>query len=298
MIQVEKYLDFLRHERNYSRHTEISYFTDISQFEAFVVEMVGDFVPGDVDADLIRGWAVSLVEEGVSARSVSRKLSAVKSFYSYLLEHGLVSRNPAKVVRAPKANKPLPSFVNYTDMKPILDEYLAKSSREGDFESVRNHAIIELLYVTGMRRDELIKLNCTDVDFSAMQLLVNGKRNKQRLIPIAPSTAQLLKRYQDVRNRDVGNLCRNFFVLSSAKPLYPMFVYRLIHECLSQIGTLSKASPHVLRHSFATGMLNNGAEINSVKELLGHSSLASTEVYTHTSVQELKKIYEKAHPRA
>ncbi len=298
MTQVEKYLKYLRHERNYSRHTEISYSTDLKQFEEFIVELVGTFEVGEVEPDMIRRWVISLVEQKVSSRSISRKLSGVKSFYNYLLEHHLVAHNPAKGIKAPKANKPLPSFVNYSEMKLILDEHFSKNGDVEGFDAVRDHTIVELLYMTGMRRDELIKLKDSDVDFSAMQLLVNGKRNKQRIVPFGKKTAQLLQTYLEIRNKEVVREVDSFFVLKTGKALYPMLVYRVVHSHLEHISTLSKASPHVLRHSFATGMLNNGAEINAVKELLGHSSLASTEVYTHTSVEELKKIYEKAHPRA
>jgi integrase/recombinase XerC len=298
MTQVEEYLKYLRHERNYSRHTEISYYTDLCQFESFITGIVGSFDVEQIDSDIVRRWVVSLMEQKVSPRSISRKLSGVNSFYNYLLEHHLVAHNPARGIKAPKANKPLPSFANYVDMKPLLDEELFIKDAGCQFEAARDHTLVELLYVTGMRRDELIKLRDADVDFSAQQLLVNGKRNKQRIIPFSPKTTQMLKRYLDIRNQEIAREADCFFVLENGKPLYPMLVYRIVHRCLENISTLSKASPHVLRHSFATGMLNNGAEINAVKELLGHSSLASTEIYTHTSVEELKKIYEKAHPRA
>jgi integrase/recombinase XerC len=298
MTQVETYLEYLRHERNYSRHTEISYSADLVQFEAYIRGLAGEFEPGQIDSDQIRRWVVFLVEQKVSPRSIARKLSSLKSFYSYLLEHRFVTHNPARAVKAPRGNKPLPSFVNYSDMKHVLDDHFLQPGEADDFESVRDHAIVELLYVTGMRRDELIRLKDPDVDFSAMQLLVNGKRNKQRLVPFSESSGQMLKGYLAVRNRDVGPETDSFFVLKNGKPMYAMLIYRIVHQSLQHISTLSKASPHVLRHSFATGMLNNGAEINAVKELLGHASLASTEVYTHTSFDELKKIYEKAHPRA
>ena len=298
MTKVEAYLTYLRHERNYSRHTEISYFTDLHQFEKFVTELMGEFSPEQIDADMVRRWLVALVEGNVAPRSVARKLSAIKSFYNYLLEHRLVVSNPAKGIKAPKPNKPLPSFVNYSEMKPLLDDFVDDSTDKNEYVAFLNHTIVELLYITGMRRDELIRLRDSDVDFSAKQLLVNGKRNKQRIIPISEEAVVFLKRYQELRSIEVGRKASAFLLLRNGKPLYPMYVYRIVHHYLEHISTLSKASPHVLRHSFATGMLNNGAEINSVKELLGHSSLASTEVYTHTSVEELKRIYEKAHPRA
>lgn len=290
-------MDYLRHERNYSRHTEISYFTDLCQFEEYIRGLEPEFDPEQIDADMIRRWVVSLAESGVSPRSIGRKLSGVKSFYRYLLEHGFVSHNPAKSVKAPKTGKPLPSFVNYGDMKLILDSCKGIPEGSNEFESMRNHLIVELLYLTGMRREELVKLKDSDVDYSAQLILVNGKRNKQRLIPISNALAQAIRGYQHIRNRDVNRETDSLFVLETGKPVYPMLIYRIVHRSLEHIATLGKASPHVLRHSFATGMLNHGAEINSVKELLGHSSLASTEVYTHTSVEELKKIYDKAHPR-
>jgi integrase/recombinase XerC len=298
MTQVESYLKYLRHERNYSQHTEISYYTDLRQFEDFIIGIAGEFDAGQIDSDMVRLWIVSLMEQKVSSRSISRKLSGVKSFYNYLQEHSLVARNPVRGVKAPKASKPLPSFVNYSEMKPLLEKEAFAKDGQSQFEAVRNHTLVELLYVTGMRRDELVKLRVADVDFYAGQLLVNGKRSKQRMIPFGGKTSQMLKEYLDIRNKDVVCDCDSLFVLKNGKPLYPMLVYRIVHHCLENISTLSKSSPHVLRHSFATGMLNNGAEINAVKELLGHSSLASTEIYTHTSVEELKKIYQKAHPRA
>ncbi len=294
MLLIEKYIRYLRYEKNYSLHTEISYSEDLSQFVEFLAEHFSDTDIKHVDRDIIRMWIVSMMEREISARSVNRKLSAVKSFYRYLQRIGEVTVNPASKVNGPKVGRPIPAFANSADMEKVLDE-----ENYGDsFESLRDHIMIELFYVTGIRRAELIGLKDVDVDFSSETIQVTGKRNKQRLIPFSDGMKQSLEQYIAVRNKEVGNQSGYLFVKSNGEPLYPMLVHRIVTSNLQQIETLAKVSPHVLRHSFATGMLNNGADINAVKELLGHASLAATEIYTHTSFEELKRIYNKAHPRA
>lgn len=294
MLLIEKYIRYLRYEKNYSLHTEISYSEDLSQFVEFLAEHFSDTDIKHVDRDIIRMWIVSMMERKISARSVNRKLSAVKSFYRYLQKIGEVMVNPASKVNGPKVGRPIPAFANSADMEKVLDQ-----EDYGDsFESLRDHIIIELFYVTGIRRAELIGLKDVDVDFSSETIQVTGKRNKQRLIPFSDGMKQSLEQYIAVRNKEVGNQSGYLFVKNNGEPLYPMLVHRIVTSNLQQIETLAKVSPHVLRHSFATGMLNNGADINAVKELLGHASLAATEIYTHTSFEELKRIYNKAHPRA
>lgn len=291
---IEKYLRYLRYERNYSPHTEISYSEDLRQFAEFVNQNHKGIDFREIDSDIVRLWVVSLLELKLSARTVNRKLSALKSFYRYLLRVGEVENNPLKKIVGPKTKKPLPSFVNYSDMKKVLSE----EDFDCTFLSMRDRLILEIFYVTGIRRAELIGIKDVDIDFSAKILQVTGKRNKQRLIPVSDALLNMITLYMSARNRDVKVLSGYLFVKEDGEPLYPMLVHRIVNERLAWIPTLTKTSPHVLRHSFATGMLNNGADINAVKELLGHSSLASTEVYTHTSFEELKKIYNKAHPRA
>lgn len=294
MLLIEKYIRYLRYEKNYSLHTEISYSEDLSQFVEFLAEHFSDTDIKHVDRDIIRMWMVSMMERKISARSVNRKLSAVKSFYRYLQKIGEVTVNPASKINGPKVGRPIPAFANSSDMEKVLDQ-----EDYGDsFESLRDHIIIELFYVTGIRRAELIGLKDVDVDFSSETIQVTGKRNKQRLIPFSDGMKQSLEQYIAVRNKEVGNQSGYLFVKNNGEPLYPMLVHRIVTSNLQQIETLAKVSPHVLRHSFATGMLNNGADINAVKELLGHASLAATEIYTHTSFEELKRIYNKAHPRA
>ena len=294
MLLIEKYIKYLRYEKNYSLHTEISYSKDLHQFAEFLSLHFPDVDIKSVDNDVIRMWIVSLMEDKMSPRSVNRKLSALKSFYKYLLRIGEMSSNPMKKIVGPKTSKPIPAFVNNSDMDKILDE----AGVEDDFESFRNHVMIELFYVTGIRRAELLGLKDVDIDFGSKTIQVTGKRNKQRLIPVSDDMLLLIEQYMTMRNEEVENQSGYFFVKKDGEKLYPMMIHRIVTESLKQILTLSKTSPHVLRHSFATGMLNNGADINAVKELLGHSSLAATEVYTHTSFEELKKIYNKAHPRA
>ncbi|NDV95382.1 tyrosine recombinase XerC [Dysgonomonas sp. 521] len=294
MLLIDKYIKYLRYEKNYSLHTEISYSEDLRQFTNFLAEHFPDVDIKSVDNDIVRMWIVSLMENEISARSVNRKLSALKSFYKYLLRIGEMQVNPVRKINGPKIKKPIPAFVNDSDMDKVLDE-----DDYGDtFEPLRDRIMIELFYVTGIRRAELIGLRDADVDFSAETIQVTGKRNKQRLIPFSDNMKQDLGKYISMRNKEVGNQSGYLFVKNDGEPLYPMLVHRIVTARLGQVPTLSKTSPHVLRHSFATGMLNNGADINAVKELLGHSSLAATEIYTHTSFEELKKIYNKAHPRA
>ena len=291
---IDSFLDYLRYERNYSNYTIEAYSKDLRQFEEYVkLNKESVFVPGDVDADLVRSWIVSLMDEKISPVSVNRKLSSLKSFFNFLMKQGSISVNPLRLITGPKTKKPLPYFVRDKEMELLLDG----DGFDEDFEGVRDRLILEMLYDTGIRRSELIGIQDSDVDFGAMQIRVTGKRNKQRLIPFAEGLKNLIQAYTEVRNREVGSESGWFFVRKNGEQLSAGIVYTIVKKKLSEIPTLAKRSPHVLRHSFATSMLNNGAELNAVKELLGHSSLASTSVYTHTTFEELKKVYH-AHPRA
>lgn len=291
---IDSFLDYLRYERNYSNYTIEAYSKDLRQFEEYVkLNKESIFVPGDVDADLVRSWIVSLMDEKISPVSVNRKLSSLKSFFKFLMKQGSISVNPLRLITGPKTKKPLPYFVRDKEMELLLDG----DGFDEDFEGVRDRLILEMLYDTGIRRSELIGIQDFDVDFGAMQIHVTGKRNKQRLIPFAEGLKNLIQAYTEVRNREVGSESGWFFVRKNGEQLSAGIVYTIVKKKLSEIPTLAKRSPHVLRHSFATSMLNNGAELNAVKELLGHSSLASTSVYTHTTFEELKKVYH-AHPRA
>lgn len=290
-----KFIDYLRYEKNYSSHTEISYLNDVTQFEDFVVNKIGNFIPSEIDSDIVRIWISTLIERGMKPSTVNRKLSSLKTFFNCLEKKEYVSTNPVKPVSSLKTSKRLPVFVNYKAMTRILDD---PDNYSDDFKGCRDQFLIELLYVTGMRRSELISLKDIDVDLSACTVRVTGKGNKQRFIPFSDETKKKIIQYIDIRDANVKNKSPFLFVKEDGEKLYPKLVYNIIHDHLNNISTLSKKSPHVIRHSFATEMLNNGAEINAVKELLGHSSLSSTEIYTHVTFDEMKKSYQKAHPRA
>ena len=291
---IDSFLDYLRYERNYSNYTIGAYSKDLRQFEDYVKKYKeGIFDPVDVDTDLVRNWVVVLMDEKLSPVSVNRKLSSLKSFFKFLMKQGSISVNPLRLITGPKTKKPLPYFIKDKEMEFLLDG----DGFGEDFEGVRNRLMLEMLYDTGIRRSELIGMQDSDVDCESMQIRVTGKRNKQRLIPFAEGLKSLIQAYTEVRNREVGSESGWFFVRKNGEQLSAGIVYTIVKDKLSEIPTLAKRSPHVLRHSFATSMLNNGAELNAVKEILGHSSLASTSVYTHTTFEELKKVYH-AHPRA
>jgi len=291
---IKAFLDYLRLERNYSERTVVSYGTDLREFGDYLENADAELDFTKVHSDNIRNWVVSLMDEGRVATSVNRKLSALRSFYRFLLKKKKIKVNPTLKIVGPKKKKPLPSFVREKDMDKLLDEI---SFDEG-FEGCRDRLILEMFYATGMRLSELIGLDDADVDVSARLVKVTGKRNKQRLIPFGNELAEDLLIYIKVRNETLPHGAKAFFVLKDGKRMYPMAVYRIVRRNLSKVVTLKKKSPHVLRHTFATAMLNDDAELRSVQELLGHESLVTTEVYTHTTFEELKKVYEQAHPRA
>lgn len=291
---TNSFLDYLRYERNYSEKTVSAYGEDLLQLEEFAREEAGDFNPVEVKPDLIREWIVSLMDKGYTSTSVNRKLSSLRSFYKYLLRQGRVEVDPLRKISGPKNKKTLPSFLKESEMNKLLDD-----TDFGDgFKGCRDRLVIEMFYATGMRLSELIDLDDKDVDFSASLLKVTGKRNKQRLIPFGDELRDTMLAYVDVRNETVSERSGAFFIRENGERLYKNLVYNLVKRNLSKVVTLKKRSPHVLRHTFATTMLNNEAELGAVKELLGHSSLATTEIYTHTTFEELKKVYKQAHPRA
>ena len=291
---IESFLAYLRLERNYSEKTVVSYGIDLREFEGYFKEADAELDFTTLDADVVRNWVMHLMDEGRAATSVNRKLSSLRSFYRFLLRKKAITVNPMAKVVGPKKKKPLPSFVREKDMGRLLD---GLTFEEG-FEGCRDRMVLEMFYATGMRLSELIGLDDADVDFSARLIKVTGKRNKQRLIPFGNELEEDLRIYIKVRDEALPNGSDAFFVRKDGKRMYPMQVYRLVKRNLSKVVTLKKRSPHVLRHTFATAMLNDCAELRAVKELLGHESLTTTEVYTHTTFEELKKVYELAHPRA
>ena len=292
---VKPFLEYLLYELNRSEKTIVAYGTDLKDFERYLKETDALLDLTKASADNVRNWMVRLMGDNRnSAASVNRKLSSLRSYYRFLLRKGVVKVNPMLKVVGPKKKKPLPSFVREKDMDRLLD---GTSFAEG-FEGCRDRLILEMFYATGMRLSELIGLDDVDVDFSARQIKVTGKRNKQRLIPFGDELLADMLIYIKVRNETFPEGADAFFVLKNGKRMYPMSVYGLVKRNLSKVVTLKKRSPHVLRHTFATAMLNDNAELRAVKELLGHESLATTEIYTHATFEELKKVYEQAHPRA
>lgn len=293
-MMTDSFLDYLRFERNYSEKTIVSYGTDLAKFEEFFngVDENVDFTT--VDADLVRAWMMNLMEQGYTSTSVNRKLSSLRSFYRFLLKKGVVQADPMLRIVGPKNKKPLPTFLKESEINRLLDDVPFQE----DFTGCRDKMILEMFYATGMRLSELIGLNDVDVDFSASLIKVTGKRNKQRLIPFGEGLRQAMLAYLKIRDEAIPEKVEAFFVLPNGRRMYTTKVYQLVKRNLSKVVSLKKRSPHVLRHTFATSMLNNNAELGAVKELLGHSSLTTTEIYTHTTFEELKKVYEQAHPRA
>lgn len=295
MLLIEDFIQYLRYEKNYSTHTVVAYECDLNQFMDYAEHQFNLTDPTILDSDMIRSWMVSLLESGISARSVNRKLSSLKTFWHYLQRSGVVVVNPLNKVVPPKTAKPLPVFLKEAEMDQILDNEVLD---EDSFTQIRDRLIVDLFYSTGMRLSELIGLTDETLDLSTCTLKVTGKRNKQRLIPFGSELQSTIRQYMKVRDEQIGRKNSHLLVRNDGSPLYPQMVYRMVHQKLKEVGTLTKNSPHVLRHTFATTLLNRGAELNAVKELLGHSSLSATEVYTHTTFAELKKVYKQAHPRA
>ncbi|MDY3914199.1 MAG: tyrosine recombinase XerC [Phocaeicola sp.] len=289
----DTFLKYLQYERNYSEKTILSYENDLSQFERFLSGIDEEQNLCVADTDLIRAWMVSLMEQSYTATSVNRKLSSLRSFYRFLLKRGEINADPTQKIVGPKKKKPLPVFVKEADMEKLLSP---ENFGEG-FEDVRDRLILNLFYSTGMRLAELIGLDVQDVDFSLSTLKVTGKRNKQRFIPFGEDLKEDLQKYARLRS-ELPLSTTAWIVGKEGSRISRTAVYGIVRNNLSKVVSLKKRSPHVLRHTFATTMLNNNAELGAVKELLGHSTLAATEVYTHTTFEELKKIYEQAHPRA
>ena len=290
---IDLFLKYLRYERNRSELTVQRYEMSLRDFEAYFQSLEAGLDWASVDADIIRGWMESLMERGNIASTVNTGLSALRSFYRFALARKLVDRDPAHSLTGPKKAKPLPQFVRESEMDKLLDE----EQWDDDFNSVRARTIIILLYEAGLRRAELIGLNDGDVDFAAGQLKVTGKRNKQRIVPFGEELARQLQHYIEVRDSKVGSTEGALFVEKNGKRITAYRVYVTTRDSLAKVTTMKKRSPHVLRHSFATAMLNNGAGLESVRQLLGHESLETTEIYTHTTFEQLKRVYKDAHPR-
>lgn len=292
---IGAFLSYLAHEKRYSEHTIKAYRNDITQFQAYLLSFYDTDDLLSVSTVIARSWLVSLMESGLSVRSVNRKLVTLRAFYSYLQLQSLFSANPFTSVKSIPQSKRLPAYVPEEAMDRLLDTI---EFPEG-FYGLRDKVVLELLYQTGIRRAELIGLKTLDFDKQHRQLKVFGKRRKERIIPLTNSMVELLTVYMQARDSAFqGQAMEPLFVTDSGSMLYAKWVYRKVTHYLSMVTTISKKSPHIIRHSFATIMLNNGADLTAVKELLGHSSLSSTSIYTHNSIEQLKKTHKLAHPRA
>lgn len=293
---IDSFLKFLQYEKRFSQHTLTAYQRDLNQLKSYLLETyeLEDFL--QVNHAILRSWVVSLTESGVSPTTVNRKIATLKSFFKFLLSREYIDQNPAGRLKSLKTEKKLPSFVRESEMINLLDEINFEFS--DDFGGVRDKVLIELLYCTGIRLSELINLQEKQVNFFQGTIKVLGKRNKERVIPISDSFVKVIKEYLQIRNNEFHNASEFLLVTNTGEKLYPMMVYRTVKAYLSQVTTLSKKSPHVLRHTFATHLLDKGADLNAVKDLLGHTSLAATQVYTHNSMEKLKSAFDLAHPRA
>ena len=293
MNLITSFLEYLSLEKKYSVHTIKAYKRDLISFQKFCIESYQQEKISDINYSQIRSWIVDLVESKVSNRSVNRKISSLKSFYKYLQKIKIIQNNPLSSHKALKTSKKIQVPFSIKEVNEVLSNIVTEDS----FESTRNKLIVALFYSTGMRRTELIQLKMNSINFSEKQLKVIGKRNKERLLPLLPSVLKSMHNY--IKQRDLIDTSEDYlFLTSKGNKLYETLVYRIINNYFSNVSSKLKKSPHILRHSFASHMLNEGADLNSVKELLGHSSLASTQVYTHNSLEQLKKVYKQAHPRS
>ncbi len=292
-MHLPQFIDYLQYEKKYSLHTINAYQKDISDFAVFAEENFEETNLVEISYSIIRSWIVKLVDEEVSNRSINRKISSLKTFYKYLLKTKQIEVSPLAKHKSLKVSKKVQVPFSAKEVETVI----ANFSAEG-FSDVRDQLIIELLYSTGMRRAELINLKLEDIQIESSQIKVLGKRNKERMIPLLPSVKKTFIAYLKEREQLEINSESDYLLLTNkGKKLYDTLVYRIVNGYFSRVSTKTKNSPHIIRHSFATHLLNEGADLNSVKELLGHSSLASTQVYTHNSIKELSKVYLKSHPR-
>ena len=289
---IEAFLQSLQFEKRSSAHTVISYKTDLDQFRKYLLFQYETDQPEIAQPAMLRSWVVSLMEEGLNPVSINRKMASLRAFYGYLRRKKQISKDPSKILSTLKTRKNLPAFVEEKSMEMLFDTV----GFTDDFEGIRDRTILELLYGTGIRLSELIGLEISDLDFYNNSIRVMGKRAKERVVPISSSLGLLLKKYLNVRAPEVDTL--TLILTDSGKPAYPVFIQRAVKKYLTAVTTLSQKSPHVLRHTYATHLLNRGADLNAIKELLGHANLAATQIYTHNSIEKLKKTHQQAHPKA
>lgn len=290
---LQSFLDHLKYERRYSQHTIIGYRTDLEQFFAYLASQFESPGLSAISSMMIRSWLAELKEDEIAARSINRKISSLKSFFKYQLKIGALEQTPMTTIVSPKQGKRLPVFMEEKSMEQLFSPELYEEGWQGRTERL----VLMLFYHTGMRLSELVNLKYSQLDGAQSQLKVLGKGNKERIIPVSRELASELQQYQSDKTGELA-MADRLFVTEKGKPLQPRSVYAFVKAKLGAVTTVQKKSPHVLRHSFATHLMNNGADLNAVKELLGHSSLAATQVYTHNTIEKLKEVFKKAHPKA
>ena len=289
------FLKYLQFEKRFSQNTIRSYENDIRHFSLFIENTGYQNGIQNASDKIIRAWIVDMMEKDFSSISINRKISTLKSFYKFLIKEGHVTKNPMDKVTTPKSSKKIPSFIDEKHINSLLDEFSFGDS----FSGLRNKTIIEMFYNTGIRLSELVELKNSDINLLESNLKVVGKRNKERIIPLHFSFIKSIKQYLQARDIEFNNLKHDyFFITDRGNKLYEKFVYRIVNKYLKFVSTIEKKSPHILRHTFATHLLNRGADLNAIKELLGHANLSATQVYTHNTFEKLKSIYKQAHPRA
>lgn len=295
-MYITSFIQYISTEKRYSRHTAEAYKNDLNQFFSFIEETFELKNPGEITPSMVRSWIFEMANHSISSKTINRKLSTLKTYFRFLRKNNLTSNNPLNNITSPKTNKRLPEFVNQEQMDFLLDDFFFDDT----FIGKRDRLIIEILYFTGIRLSELIQIKDKDIDLHQKQIKVLGKRNKERIIPFGNTLLKSLIEYTTLRNKEVIRKegVVELLITQKGEKVYKKLVYRVVNTYLSRVSTLKKTSPHVLRHTFATHMLNNGAELNTIKEILGHASLAATQVYTHNTIEKLKTIYKLAHPRA
>jgi len=291
---LDSFLQYLKLEKRYSPLTVDLYQSDLQQFLNYLKNQYKISDWNEITHQEIRSWSVSLIEKDISPNSIKRKLSILKTYFKFLRKKDLIQQNPLTKVIAPKAGKVLPAIIEKKNMTMLFENVAFGEGYKGS----RNRMILELLYGTGMRRNELINLSVNDIDHHHQRLKIMGKGSKERLVPLAPYLMNLLNEHLAIRSNQFPTTPPFIFLTDKGKKTYPQLIYNIVKQHLSQVSTAEKRSPHVLRHSFATHLIDNGADLNAVKELLGHASLASTQVYTHNSIQRLQEVYQQAHPKA
>jgi len=294
MVYQDAFLEYLFHQKRYSEHTIRSYSNDLMQFQNFCDERRESFDVLQTTHRHVKNWLASLLRKKLEHRTINRKLASLRTFFKYLQREGLLQINPVSSIQTLRNPKTVPTFVE----KDKINNYLNSAKEEIGFSMQRNLLIVNLLYLTGIRRNELIHLQFQDFDLENCNLKVLGKRNKQRIVPFPQQISEQISNYWQLRNRLFGSAPVFFFLTDKGKKMYPKLVYNVVNTILQSITTIKKKSPHVLRHTYATHMLNNGADLNSIKELLGHANLSATQIYTHTNFEKINSIYKHAHPRA